>query len=193
MKLYTKTGDKGETSVIGGRVDKDHIRVEAYGTIDEANSHIGYAMSKLQEECFRNIYNELENIQHELFDCGGDLAILEKKIPYKVTIEMVEYLERRIDSYTEEAPPLERFILPGGSEISAALHIARTVIRRAERCIVSLQKEGETNEIVLKYVNRLSDYLFALARVINARLQVKDVEYNRSALVFRNKEEKEVE
>ena len=81
MKLYTKTGDKGETSVIGGRVDKDHIRVEAYGTIDEANSHIGYAMSKLQEEYFRNIYNELENIQHELFDCGGDLAIVEKKIP----------------------------------------------------------------------------------------------------------------
>ena len=106
------------------------------------------------------------------------------KIPYKVTIEMVESLERKIDLYIEEAPPLERFILPGGSESAAAIHIARTVVRRAERCIVSLQKEGEINEVVLKYVNRLSDYLFAVARVINARLQVKDVEYNHSALVF---------
>ena len=97
---------------------------------------------------------------------------------------MVENLESRIDSYIEEAPPLERFILPGGSESAAAIHIARTVVRRAERCIVSLQKEGEINEVVLKYVNRLSDYLFAVARVINARLQVKDVEYNRSAIVF---------
>ncbi|MDG2739077.1 ATP:cob(I)alamin adenosyltransferase, partial [Vibrio parahaemolyticus] len=84
MKLYTKTGDKGTTSVIGGRVDKDNIRVEAYGTIDEANSHIGYAMTKLQGGVFGDIYNELETIQHELFDCGGDLAIVGEKIPYKV-------------------------------------------------------------------------------------------------------------
>ncbi|AAT63251.1 MULTISPECIES: cob(I)yrinic acid a,c-diamide adenosyltransferase [Bacillus cereus group] len=193
MKLYTKTGDRGTTSVIGGRVDKDNIRVEAYGTIDEANSHIGYAMTKLQGGAFGDIYNELETIQHELFDCGGDLAIVGEKIPYKVKIEMVENLEGRIDSYIEEAPPLERFILPGGSESAAAIHIARTVVRRAERCIVSLQKEGEINAVVLKYVNRLSDYLFAVARVINARLQVKDVEYNRSAIVFRDKKEKEVE
>ena len=99
---------------------------------------------------------------------------------------MVESLERKIDLYIEEAPPLERFILPGGSE-AATIHIARTVVRRAERSIVSLQKEVKINEVVLKYVNRLSDYLFAIARVINARLQVKDVEYNRSALVFRDK------
>ena len=96
---------------------------------------------------------------------------------------MVESLERKIDLYIEEAPPLERFILPGGSE-AATIHIARTVVRRAERSIVSLQKEVKINEVVLKYVNRLSDYLFAIARVINARLQVKDVEYNRSAVVF---------
>ena len=97
---------------------------------------------------------------------------------------MVESLERKIDLYIEEAPPLERFILPGGSEAAATIHIARTVVRRAERSIVSLQKEVKINEVVLKYVNRLSDYLFAIARVINARLQVKDVEYNRSAVVF---------
>ncbi|CJI33889.1 ATP:cob(I)alamin adenosyltransferase [Streptococcus pneumoniae] len=150
-------------------------------------------MTKLQGGAFIDIYNELENIQHELFDCGGDLAIVEQKIPYKVTIVMVESLERKIDLYIEEAPPLERFILPGGSEAAATIHIARTVVRRAERSIVSLQKEVKINEVVLKYVNRLSDYLFAIARVINARLQVKDVEYNRSAVVFRDKKEKEVE
>ncbi|EOP56811.1 MULTISPECIES: cob(I)yrinic acid a,c-diamide adenosyltransferase [Bacillus] len=188
MKLYTKTGDKGQTSIIGGRVDKDHIRVEAYGTIDEANSHIGYAMTMLQEECFQDIHEELEKIQHELFDCGGDLAIVQQKLPYKVTEEMVIYLEGRIDHYIEEAPPLECFILPGGSPASAVIHVTRTVTRRAERNIVSLGKQEEINEVVLRYVNRLSDYLFAIARVINARLMVKDVEYKRSAIVFRKKE-----
>ncbi|MBO1578378.1 cob(I)yrinic acid a,c-diamide adenosyltransferase [Bacillus sp. XF8] len=193
MKLYTKTGDKGQTSIVGGRVDKNHIRVEAYGTIDEANSHIGYAMTMIQEERFQDIYDELEKIQHELFDCGGDLAIVQQKLPYTVTEEMVIYLEERIDRYIEEAPPLERFILPGGSSASAMIHVARTVTRRAERHIVSLGKQEEINEVVLRYVNRLSDYLFAIARVINARLNVNDVEYKRSAIVFRNKEEKEVE
>ncbi|MEC2519908.1 cob(I)yrinic acid a,c-diamide adenosyltransferase [Bacillus cereus] len=192
MKLYTKTGDKGTTSVIGGRVDKDDIRVEAYGTIDEANSHIGYAMTKVQGKAFRDIYNELENIQHELFDCGGDLAIVEQKIPYKVTIEMVESLERKIDLYIEEATPLERFILPGGSEAAATIHIARTVVRRAERSIVSLQKEVKIKEDGLKYVNRLSEYEFERDRVINDRFQVKEVEYNRRALDNRDNKEKEV-
>ncbi|EMA6342001.1 cob(I)yrinic acid a,c-diamide adenosyltransferase [Bacillus cytotoxicus] len=193
MRLYTKTGDKGQTSVVGGRVDKDHQRVEAYGTIDEVNSHIGYAMTFLQDGKFQDIYQECENIQHELFDCGGDLAIVGQKVPYKVTDEMVEYLEERIDQYIKEAPPLERFILPGGSKAAAAIHIARTVTRRAERAIVSLRKQEEINEVVLRYMNRLSDYLFAVARVVNARLQIADVEYNRSAIVFRNKGEKEVD
>ncbi|MGF9966721.1 cob(I)yrinic acid a,c-diamide adenosyltransferase [Bacillus rhizoplanae] len=190
MKLYTKTGDKGQTSLIGGRVDKDNLRVEAYGTIDEANSFIGHAMILLNGELFQDIYQELEKIQHELFDCGGDLAIVKKTIPYKVTEEMIAFLEERIDVYTQEAPPLERFILPGGSQGAAIIHIARTVTRRAERCIVSLKKQDEINEYVLQYVNRLSDYLFAVARVVNARANVKDVEYERSAIVFREKEEK---
>lgn len=97
-------------------MDKDHYRVEAYGTIDEVNSHIGYAMTFLQDGKFQDIYQECENIQHELFDCGGDLAIVGQKVPYKVTDEMVEYLEERIDQYIEEAPPLERFILPGAAK-----------------------------------------------------------------------------
>ncbi|GMB07824.1 ATP:cob(I)alamin adenosyltransferase [Thermolongibacillus altinsuensis] len=190
MKLYTKTGDKGKTSLVGGRVDKDHLRVEAYGTLDEVNSFVGWAMTLLQDEPFQDIYQELQKIQHELFDCGGDLAIVGEKIPYKVKAEMVTFLEERIDAYIQEAPPLERFILPGGSPQAAALHLARTVTRRAERCIVSLMKEEKINEIVLQYVNRLSDYFFAVARVVNARLGVKDVEYERSAIVFREKEEK---
>ncbi|HDX9576762.1 TPA: cob(I)yrinic acid a,c-diamide adenosyltransferase [Bacillus pseudomycoides] len=193
MKLYTKTGDKGQTSVIGGRVDKDDLRVEAYGALDEANSFIGHAMTLLQGEVFQDIYRELEKIQHELFDCGGDLAVVKKKIPYKVTEDIITFLENRIDVYVREAPPLERFILPGGSEGAAILHIARTVTRRAERCIVSLKKQDEMNEHVLQYVNRLSDYLFAAARVVNARSHVNDVEYKRSAIVFRDEEEKKEE
>lgn len=114
MKLYTKTGDQGQTSLVGGRVDKNHVRVEAYGTIDEANSVIGWAMTLLQDERFRDIYQELQRIQHELFDCGGDLAIVGEKMPYKVKPDMVAFLEERIDVYIQQAPPLERFILPGG-------------------------------------------------------------------------------
>lgn len=189
MKLYTRTGDGGKTSLVGGRVDKDHLRVEAYGTIDEANSFLGQTMTLLKGEQFTGLYQELEKIQHELFDCGGDLAIVNEKIPYKVTADMITFLEERIDEYIKEAPPLERFILPGGSPASAAIHIARTITRRAERCVVSLKREEEINEHVLKYINRLSDYLFAIARVVNARLGLKDVEYERSAIVFRSKEE----
>lgn len=188
MKLYTKTGDTGQTSIVGGRTSKDDERVEAYGTIDEANSFIGYAMTLLQGEIFQDIYEELEKVQHELFDCGGDLATVKENVSYKVTAEMVTFLEERIDVYTEEAPPLERFILPGGMQAASSIHIARTVVRRAERMIVSLQKKGTINVFVLQYMNRLSDYLFAVARVINARSHVKDIEYKRSAIVFRDKE-----
>ncbi len=191
VKLYTKTGDKGQTSIIGGRVEKDDIRVEAYGTIDEANSFIGQAMTLLKDQQFADIYQELVKIQHELFDCGGDLAVVKEKYPYKTTIQMVEYLEERIDHYVKEAPELEKFILPGGSAASAVLHIARTVVRRAERFTVTLQKEVEINQNVLIYLNRLSDYLFAIARVINYRLGVHDIEYERSALVFKTKPSKE--
>lgn len=191
MRLYTRTGDEGKTSLIGGRVDKDHLRVIAYGTIDEVNSFVGQAMTLLEDEKFADIYDELKKIQHELFDCGSDLATIHEKRPYKVTDEMVTFLEQRIDKYIAEAPPVERFILPGGSKQAAALHIARTTTRRAERYIVSLQKNEPINQSVLKYVNRLSDYFFAVARVVNARQQIKDVEYERSAIVFRNGKRKE--
>lgn len=186
MKIYTGKGDLGETSIIGGRMSKSSAKVEAYGTVDEANSVIGLSIASLPEE-EQELREELENIQHILFDCGSDLSMkagLEGRKAFKVSAEVIPPLEARIDAYVAEAPDLERFILPGGSRASAHLHVARTVVRRAERRVVELAKEEKINPYVLQYLNRLSDYLFALARVMNDRLGVADVEYERSAKVF---------
>ncbi|MED4205120.1 cob(I)yrinic acid a,c-diamide adenosyltransferase [Neobacillus mesonae] len=192
MRIYTRTGDKGQTSIIGGRVDKDDIRVEAYGTVDEVNCFVGQAVTELDPVVFEDILNDLEKIQHELFDCGGDLANVTEKRPVKLQQESIDYLEAKIDEYIKEAPELERFILPGGTKPAASIHIARTVTRRAERLVVSLIKaDTKTPELALQYLNRLSDYFFALARVINCRLNVKDVEYVRSAKVFRDGKRKD--
>jgi cob(I)alamin adenosyltransferase len=192
MRLYTRTGDKGKTSIIGGRVDKDDIRVEAYGTVDEVNCFVGQVITELDHEIFKDVLADLEKIQHELFDCGGDLANVSDKVEHKLEKEAIDYLEKKIDEYIQEAPELERFILPGGTKPAASIHIARTVTRRAERLVVSLMKTGEkTPELALKYLNRLSDYFFALARVVNYRLNVKDVEYVRSAKVFRDGKRKD--
>ena len=186
MKLYTKTGDTGKTSIIGGRVDKDHARVEAYGTIDELNSFIGKAVTELDKGVFADILADLEAIQHELFDGGGDLANVMKNRVYKLTEAPIEVLEQRIDQLAEEAPALTKFILPGGSPAAATLHIARTIARRAERQTVTLMREVEdVSPVVQKYLNRLSDYLFAAARVVNFRLNISDVEYVRSGDVFK--------
>jgi cob(I)alamin adenosyltransferase len=192
MRIYTRTGDKGKTSIIGGRVDKDDTRVEAYGTVDEVNCFVGQAIQELNQELFKDVLDDLEKIQHELFDCGGDLANVTEKRVLKLQQESIDYLEKKIDEYIEEAPELERFILPGGTKPSASIHIARTVTRRAERLVVKLVKTDTTTpELALMYLNRLSDYFFALARVINYRLKVSDVEYVRSAKVFRDGKRKE--
>ncbi|KGR80193.1 cob(I)yrinic acid a,c-diamide adenosyltransferase [Ureibacillus manganicus] len=186
MKLYTKTGDKGKTGLLGGRVSKDDLRVEAYGTIDELNSFIGKAVTELDQKVFKDLIEDLEAIQHELFDCGGDLANVMKERKYKLQEASIEVLEKRIDVLSDEVPPLKRFILPGGSEASATLHIARTVCRRAERRVVTLMNSTEdVPTIVQKYLNRLSDYFFAAARAVNHRLNVKDVEYVRGGDVFK--------
>ncbi|MGM7701568.1 cob(I)yrinic acid a,c-diamide adenosyltransferase [Pseudalkalibacillus sp. Hm43] len=186
MKIYTRTGDSGTTSVIGGRVDKDDIRVEAYGTIDELNAFVGQAIAELDADLFNDVCFDLEKIQHELFDCGGDLSNITKKNEPKLTHESITYLEKRIDIMIAETPELEKFILPGGTKPAVSIHIARTITRRAERLVVHLMKSGaEDIERPLQYLNRLSDYFFALSRVINFRLNVKDVEYARSAIVFK--------
>ena len=194
MRLYTRAGDKGKTALIGGMTTKDDIRVEAYGSIDETNSFVGLATAALNKnkEPFKDIIADLEKIQHELFDCGTELSNVSKKErPHELSEDMITYLEERMDVLIDEAPELERFILPGGTEAAAGLHVARTVARRAERQIVTLyQREEDLNPIPLKYMNRLSDYFFAAARVVNARLQVADVEYVRSARVFRGSNKK---
>lgn len=188
MSIYTRSGDQGQTSVIGGRVNKDDVQVEAYGSIDELNSFVGQAASLSDEETFGDLRAQLLQIQQELFDCGSDLAYVKlSESRYKVTPELAERLEEWIDRHVSEHPPLEKFILPGGTPLAAALHVCRTVCRRAERRVVTLSMGKEINAEALKYLNRLSDYFFAAARTANHRRQVADVEYVRSRKVFGNK------
>ena len=184
MQIYTRVGDKGETKIIGNyTVSKDSLRVEAYGTIDELNSFIGKAASS--ELTWSELKEELYQVQQYLFDCGNDLATSNtEKYPYRVDSSEVEWLESLIDGYAEEPTPVESFILPGGTSLAADLHICRTITRRAERRIVTFQNEEETNPYVLQFINRLSDYFFAIARVANFRAGVEDRLYERSGKVF---------
>ncbi|MFD0588448.1 cob(I)yrinic acid a,c-diamide adenosyltransferase [Paenibacillus sp. GCM10027627] len=191
MQLYTKTGDKGQTSLIGGRVSKDDVRVEAYGTIDELNSFVGIAQAEsAKHESLAELAERLVEIQQELFDCGSDLAYAQEGAPFKMDSEPSLRLEQWIDQYVAEAPEITRFILPGGSSVSSMLHVCRTVCRRAERRVVTLSGQHAINEAVLIYINRLSDFFFAAARVANAKLNVPDTEYIRSAEVFRKRNKK---
>ncbi|MFA9556106.1 cob(I)yrinic acid a,c-diamide adenosyltransferase [Evansella sp. AB-rgal1] len=176
MKIYTKTGDKGETQLIGKRVRKSHERVEAYGTLDELNSYIGVTITFLDENC-SDIKEDLQKIQHELFDLGGDLANVTKKENWATKDSYVAYLENRIDIYWKEAPQLTSFILPGGVQGAAYLHVCRTIARRAERNIVDIEDDTSFIPLAIRYVNRLSDFLFAAARVVNARSNVIDMPY----------------
>lgn len=164
--IYTKTGDKGETGLFGGsRIFKDDLRVTCYGTIDEANSMIGVAYSLIKSDDIREI---LRHIQKRLFVLGAELASDGKGktlIKDTITDKDVIYLENIIDKYTEKIGKQESFVIPGKSTASSVLHVARTVVRRAERLIVSLSKESSIRELLIKYVNRLSDALFILARV----------------------------
>ena len=204
VRLYTRGGDQGMTGVIGGRVPKDSIRVEAYGTVDEVNSFVGLAVAHLTGDEFVDLRNVLVTIQHQLFDCGADLSLVVKEAPnatedaseqaedsvtkpvYKVNAEMVRQLEEWIDKFHAEAPPIRRFILPGGTAASAYLQVCRVLTRRAERRVVTLAKEEPINLEVRRYLNRLSDFFFAAARCVNARLGVEDVEYTGSGRdVFR--------
>ncbi len=170
MKIYTKTGDKGQTSLFGGkRVGKDNIRIECYGFVDELNSILGIAHTKIDNNDLRNI---IIKIQNQLFNVGADLASPltdneEKLYVKRVDISYTKYLESKIDYFEEQLEPLKNFILPGGNESASYLHFARTVCRKTERLAVTLNKTENINENVLKYLNRLSDLLFVLARYSN--------------------------
>ncbi|MBP3962065.1 cob(I)yrinic acid a,c-diamide adenosyltransferase [Paenibacillus lignilyticus] len=188
MKLYTRTGDSGDTSVKGGRVRKDDSRVEAYGTVDELNSFVGQAAAIAVRDGLSELAAELTEIQQELFDCGSDLAFADPSgRDLKLTDASALRLESWIDVHTAASPEIKRFILPGGSEVSAMLHVCRTVCRRAERRIVTLAAEVPVHPPVSTYMNRLSDYFFAAARFANVKLGIPDTEYIRSADVFRTK------
>jgi cob(I)alamin adenosyltransferase len=175
-KVYTKRGDKGETSLGGGqRVPKDSLRVQVYGTVDELNSHIGVALAV---GLCDKLANALPPIQNELFDLGSDLCFTEEdKLKYKmpqIEAEHVTRLEKLIDEMGAEMEPLKNFILPGGSLGSAHLHVARTVCRRAEREATTLAREEGIGEFVLPYLNRLSDALFVMARYENLKQGVAE-------------------
>lgn len=168
------------TSLIDGRVRKDSLRVEAYGTVDECNAFVGQAIVVLKQYqgLFQDMIDDLLRIQHQLFDAGADLARKEQQdTPYRISEQQVTSLEQLIDRYDSESPALRQFVLPGGSDAAAILHICRVVARRAERRVVSLSLAEAMNEEVRRYLNRLSDLFFALARACNARLHINDVEY----------------
>lgn len=174
MRIYTRTGDKGTTSLIyGDRVKKYDARVQAYGTCDEANSFIGLSLSQLKKEnvqLHQEVYDIFHQIQTVLFHVGAELATPKgKKVMWEIEETDIESLEKVIDKWDEQLPMLENFVLPGGSSPGATLHVARTIVRRAERNAIEIGEE-EVNPLVIAYLNRLSDFLFVGARYINNRL-----------------------
>jgi cob(I)alamin adenosyltransferase len=179
LKIYTKTGDDGQTGLFGGgRVEKDHPRVDAYGEVDELNAVIGMARAV---EMMPRIDEVLVPIQRDLFSIGALLAtpdhdkMREQLRKARIDDDRIAELERAIDACEHELEPLKSFILPGGTPKSAALHVARTVCRRAERRVVALRREVELPELVIIYLNRLSDLLFMLSRVANRRAGAGEV------------------
>jgi len=179
MKIYTRTGDKGETSLFGGkRVAKDSPRIRAYGTVDELNAVLGIAHSNCTDESLRGT---LQQLQNELFLVGADLATpfsVKESKTVRVSESHIKRLEQEIDRHDEALEPLANFILPGGTLCASTLHFARTVCRRAEREIYQLSQLEQINEHVIVYLNRLSDLLFVLARFANARSGRKDIPWH---------------
>ncbi|MBZ0178595.1 MAG: cob(I)yrinic acid a,c-diamide adenosyltransferase [Melioribacteraceae bacterium] len=178
MKIYTKTGDTGETSLFGGkRVKKNHARIEAYGTVDELNCVMGIARSFNDDD---SIDKTISDIQNQLFVLGGDLATpLENE---KVKINRISEfdivnLEQMIDELSEKLPPLRNFILPGGSKTAAQIHFARTICRRAERKVYTLSELENVGIYVLRFLNRLSDFLFVFARYVNHSSNTPEIEW----------------
>jgi cob(I)alamin adenosyltransferase len=175
MKIYTKTGDKGQTSLIGGtRVPKHHLRIESYGTVDELNSYIGLIRDQQVSEYQQNL---LKEIQDRLFTIGSALASDPEKSKMKIPDlhqEDIELLEKEIDTMTADLPELRHFILPGGSNAVSFCHLARCVCRRAERICVHLSEDSFVDEKVMVYLNRLSDYLFVLSRKLCFDNQIEE-------------------
>ncbi len=169
MKIYTKTGDKGQTSLYDGtRVDKDSLRVDCYGTVDELNSFLGVARNFIEDD---EIIKKIYDIQRELFNVAGELATTDGgQFPQRVTEGKIADLESFIDTLLGRMPKIDQFIIPGSNKASAALHVARTVCRRAERKIITLSRQETISPLLMKYINRLSDTIYAMARYLETEL-----------------------
>ena len=177
-KIYTRTGDEGTTGLgDGSRVDKDSGRVEAYGAVDETNSTIGLILS--EQDLTAAIRDCLTEVQHDLFDLGGELCLPGHRV---ITDDYVKRLENELDALNEALPPLKDFVLPGGGRAASACHLARTTCRRAERRVWTLAHQEEVNPWALKYLNRLSDLLFVIARVLARNSQGEEVIWKRGKL-----------
>lgn len=176
MSIYTKFGDKGKTSLYGGKtVSKSDIRVEAYGSCDELNSFLGIVLSNLKD---KKITKEILQIQIDLFEIGASLANLSKNKDSNLSLYLkkrIKNFEEEIDKYSKILPELENFIMPGGGKVGSKLHFARTLARRAERRIVALSEKQKINQDILIFINRLSDLLFVYARYVNKKEKKKEV------------------
>ena len=177
-KIYTRTGDDGTTGLGDGtRIDKDAIRVEAYGTVDETNSAIGAVLA--EDVVPKDIRRSLTAVQHDLFELGGELCIPGHSA---VTDDYIERLERDLDAFNADLPPLKDFILPGGGRAAAACHLARTIARRAERRVTTLGRDEDVRSECVRYLNRLSDLLFVIARVLARAESGQEVLWNRDRM-----------
>lgn len=179
MKIYTKGGDTGETSLFGGkRVPKDELRIEAYGTSDELNSFLGWLRTEIDDE---KIIEDIIEIQDRIFTLGSHLAADPDKPKLKLPPleeKDVEMLEKRIDQMDSELEPLQTFILPGGNQVTSLCHVCRTITRRCERRTVSLSKVADVNPLIIRYLNRLSDYLFVASRYLGMRSNANEIPWN---------------
>ena len=178
MKIYTKTGDKGTTALFGGtRVTKDNSQIEAYGTVDELNSFLGLLIAETSD---LNVNPYLKSIQAILFDIGSHLASDGTADKYLPALEdnLVTIMESEMDKMTKELPALKSFILPGGNQRIATAHVCRTICRRAERRVISLNDQNAVNPLIIIYLNRLSDYLFTLARHLANHDGIDEVKWN---------------
>lgn len=181
---YTRTGDKGETGLFGGkRLSKSSVRVDAYGSVDELNSAVGLARALLSKKAAKDIDPILAELQRHLFTVGADIASPEDETPAAVAVPrvseaMTKWLEEKIDSIAPNLKPLQRFILPGGTQAAAALHLARSIARRAERKAVALAEKEKLNPEVVRFLNRTSSLLFVLARWANAAEKISEEEWS---------------
>ena len=174
MKIYTKTGDDGNTGLQGNlRISKSHPRIFAYGAVDEANAALGIVLTNSLDE---DIFNVLRKIQNDLFVVGSDLSNPNlNDVKNRISLEMIQELEQNIDKFDAELPPLTNFILPGGVTAASQLHFARTIVRRAETLTVQLAEKDEINSNCIIYLNRLSDLFFVMGRLINKRNGTEDI------------------